>query len=135
MTNRHAIIEIITPVLGGRYPADAATRILAAPIGATIRHTNDATGTPWDNWSDDLKVVHRSWGVHPNLTDVELADVLASPAVEVTLTGDGRRADRSGWHNGDTDIDTWVPYEVWTAKGREAHGYIDATTRRIVQAG
>jgi hypothetical protein len=56
---------------------------------------------------------------------------------EVTLTEDGGYYDRSGWHDGDdeSDIDGWIAFERWSTRGREAHGFIDPTSRKLVQSG
>lgn len=54
-------------------------------------------------------------------------------AAEVVLTGDGRRYDRQGWHEGPEA--EWVRVERWTAEGRVFHGWIDSESRRLLQAG
>jgi hypothetical protein len=51
----------------------------------------------------------------------------------VVLTKDGKRADASRWHDGQSSHD--VEFEVWTAEGRISHGYINDWSRRITQWG
>ena len=67
----------------------------------------------------------------------DLDEVLAgtADAEMVVLTEDGRTADWMVWHDGAPTSDTWVYYERWTPEGRLAHGFVDPTTRRLVQAG
>ena len=68
----------------------------------------------------------------------DLDEVLAgtADAEMVVLTEDGKTAEWQTWHDGPSeDVAGWVYYERWTPEGRVAHGYVDATTRRLVQAG
>lgn len=56
------------------------------------------------------------------------------------LTGDGRGANRSAWCRcaggaGAVPPEEWVPYEYWTAAGREEHGFAHAGCRRKLQEG
>lgn len=57
----------------------------------------------------------------------------SAKAIEATLTEDGRSAATWEWHQG--PVSREVYYERWTAEGRVAHGYVDAESRRLVQAG
>jgi hypothetical protein len=60
------------------------------------------------------------------------------PYTEVTLSADGRRVPSGRdlrWHTGDATDDDWVYYERWTERGRVAHGWIHAATRRLLQSG
>lgn len=77
-------------------------------------------------------LVHRvSYG-----TEATEADVLARVAqpVQIIATQDGRGVVLE-WHEGESDIDAWVYYERWENGLRLAHGYVDPTTRKIVQTG
>lgn len=76
-----------------------------------------------------LLVTHRSFGKVP----IELVLSGEAIAVEVTATEDGRGVDLTGWHEG--AIAGEVYYERYSARGREAHGWVDARTRRLVQSG
>lgn len=104
-----------------------AASILAAPVGAQIGPMNknhggwdadagrraDAAGAPGsDEWRAAL-------GTH----------------TEATLTGDGRGARRDMWCRCNTPLIRWVRYEVYTAAGQEAHGFICPDCRGITQAG
>ena len=52
------------------------------------------------------------------------------------LTTDGHGADRTEWHTGDEPAaDEWVQYEAWTTEGRVGHGFVHATSRKVVQSG
>lgn len=123
------------------YPAATADIILAANTGDTIEFAYP--GGPWGPWTEKLIVNKRSWAARPDLETwefVELIDEGLLPET-VVLTADGRAADRT-WHDaitdtlvGAADIDDWVAYEVWSAKGRETHGYLHPTSRKIVQVG
>ena len=78
-----------------------------------------------------MTTVGASYGIVP------VEDVLSgkAPVVEVTATSDGRGIVNTGrWHDGDSD-DLLVYVERYSARGREFHGWIDATSRRLVQAG
>ena len=55
-------------------------------------------------------------------------------AEHVTLTADGRRYDRNGWHEGPDSAD-WVYVERWGIAGREFHGYVDPVSRKLTQSG
>ena len=68
-------------------------------------------------------------------TDVDAVVNRTAVPEMVVLTEDGGFADFGRWHEGDSDIDTWVRYERYTTEGRVGHGYVDATTRRLVQTG
>lgn len=77
-----------------------------------------------------LQIVARSW---PKGTPT--ADVIAGkvPAAGCTATEDGRHADFGNWHVGDSAGEVYC--ERYTAEGRVFHGWIDAATRQLVQAG
>lgn len=63
-------------------------------------------------------------------------DVLSrvAPPVGIVATQDGRGVVLE-WHQGESDVDGWVYYERWENGLRLAHGYVDPTTRKIVQSG
>jgi hypothetical protein len=60
-------------------------------------------------------------------------DLRGEYAAEVTLTQDGRRYDRGGWHTGQEA--EWVYVERWGVAGREFHGYVDSVSRKLLQSG
>ncbi|PZG12988.1 hypothetical protein C1I95_24580 [Micromonospora craterilacus] len=105
-----------------------ASRILATSVGQMV---------------DTLIKVHGGWSADA----AARADATAEPGTDewrnalgphedATLTADGRPAATGGWCTcpavGD---DEWVRYERWSARGREAHGYVHAGCRALVQAG
>lgn len=53
---------------------------------------------------------------------------------EIIATEDGRSF-VNAWHEGESDIDTWVYFERYVDGARVSHGYLDPTSRRIVQTG
>jgi hypothetical protein len=77
----------------------------------------------------DLTVVELSYGHVPS------EDVLSGRArpIEARLSADGRAFDSSRWHEGESSDEVYV--ERITAAGRAFHGYVDAQSRRLVQAG
>lgn len=65
---------------------------------------------------------------------VELADIDAGCTAErILATQDGRGAILTEWHRG--ECVTEVYFEEFTTAGRTSHGWIDAETRKLVQAG
>ncbi len=55
--------------------------------------------------------------------------------IEAVLTQDGRGM-LPEWEREDPNaLDTAIYYERWSTRGREAHGWLHADTRRILQAG
>ena len=55
----------------------------------------------------------------------------------VTLTSDGRMAARSRWCECEPSPagQAWVRYEHWTERGRERHGFVCPSCRRLTQTG
>lgn len=54
--------------------------------------------------------------------------------IQILATEDGRAASLSEWHQGDpTGYSVYV--ELWEPAGRVFHGYVDPTSRRLVQTG
>jgi hypothetical protein len=82
--------------------------ILTAPVGALI----DCPDGP-------LRVAH----------------IVGVPVRLVILTADGRTA-RNQWCGCvQREMDRWVRFERWSARGRESHGYLCSTCRAITQTG
>jgi hypothetical protein len=77
-----------------------------------------------------LKVVARSW---PAGTDVDAVIANTIAAESASLSSDGRTW-LSEWHTGAESADA-AYVERWTADGRVFHGWVDAQSRKIVQAG
>lgn len=96
-----------------------------ADILATYgRDTVDTgAGTP-------LQVNLREYG---HVDQQDIIDRVAVPHT-VTLTQDGRGYDRDTRHTG-PPTGPLVYVERWTPQGRQFHGWIDPTTRQLVQAG
>lgn len=77
-----------------------------------------------------LLVAQRGWAAGTTIEQIDAG----LPAERVTLTTDGRHAITGEWHTGESDAQVYV--ERWSAlAGREFHGWIDATSRRLVQSG
>lgn len=79
----------------------------------------------------ELIVNSRGW----NAGDDEAAIIAGElPATRYVLaTQDGRHIDIRGWHAGASENEVY--YERYSPEGREAHGWIDAETRLLTQAG
>jgi hypothetical protein len=73
-------------------------------------------------------------------TGTEVAAIINHEAAPkaFTATSDGRHVDDGGWHFGEPDGDA-VYFERYELDGwryvRVSHGWVDATSRRIVQIG
>lgn len=92
-------------------PARVAPVLVGAGVGVIVQTATYAEGTT------DEEAINRTG---------EIASLVA--------TADGRGVILE-WHEGETDVETWVYYERWTEGRRVAHGYVDRTSRRIVQTG
>jgi hypothetical protein len=66
-----------------------------------------------------------------------VADDQPPPRESVTLTSDGSYAAPSSWCrcSPEPDMDGWVQYERWSERGREAHGFVCRSCRRLLQSG
>ncbi len=53
----------------------------------------------------------------------------------VTMTADGHGASRQTWCQCPERPELWVRYEGWTARGREAHGFVCGSCRKLTQVG
>ena len=114
----------------GALTAELAQAILRAPLGARLGGLTIAGGS----WSKET---------------ADAADLVAAPGTpewraalgarsHATLTGDGGCATREGFFCRCAEqpaADTWVRYEAWTAQGRDAHGFVCPSCRRITQTG
>lgn len=89
-----------------------------------------------------LTVVAGGWS-RERAAQADAAGAAGSPAwyaalgahEHATLTGDGKAAARHAWCECPESLDRWVRYEGWTAAGCEAHGFVCADCRRLVQTG
>ena len=70
-----------------------------------------------------------------SLIVVRRHDIVDGRAQEVVAPTDGRNADLSAWHTGSSDPEAEVYYERICADGSGSHGWVDGTSRQIVQAG
>jgi hypothetical protein len=77
----------------------------------------------------DLLVCQISYGKVP----YELVERREATPEIVWLSQDGRAFDTTAWHEGDSAATVYV--ERWTPLGRAFHGWVDASSRRLVQAG
>lgn len=62
---------------------------------------------------------------------VEMIDF--TPATTAVLTSDGRHANTAEWHVGPEA--EWVYVERWDTTGRAFHGWVDGTSRKLLQTG
>lgn len=78
--------------------------------------------------------------------DADRADAAAEPGSDAwkaalgpyryaILTADGRGAIRDRWCECGVTGERWVQYEVWTAEGRERHGFVCPDCRKLTQTG
>jgi hypothetical protein len=87
-------------------------------------------GRVWSpNALAELMVVELSYG------HVSWEDVLSGRArpIEARLSADGRAFDSSRWHDGESNDEVYV--ERLTKAGCAFHGFVDAQSRHLVQAG
>lgn len=104
---------------------------MSLPLASTIVAAGVNTRDKFDTGSAGvLSVVGISW---PAGTDVDA--VLAGTATPDTvhLSSDGRHY-VAEWHTGAESAES-VYVERWSPAGREFHGFVDAKSRKIVQAG
>lgn len=93
--------------------------------------TTDCRGSVHSpNYGGDLIVVHRSF---PKGTEVEMILEGRVPADRVDLAADGKPW-AAGWHVGETTGEP-VYVERHVLDGRGLHGWVDPTSRRLVQVG
>ena len=114
------------------YLAECAARARQAfqTLAAIAACSGQARLTPVDTGSGIPLMVHRAdYGV------VAVDEVLNGTAIPVSIlaTEDGRGAYLNEWHEGASTDSVYV--ELWTAEGRPFHGWVDRTTRRLVQTG
>lgn len=108
-----------------------ARQILAAPL-------NQAIETP----DGPLTKSHGTWSAEASQRADAAGEVASDewwaalgPHSEATLTGDGRGVVTTGWCTDNPSADTWVRYERYSDRGREAHGFVCPDCRRLVQTG
>ncbi|MEU3452247.1 hypothetical protein ABZ671_01190 [Micromonospora sp. NPDC006766] len=105
-----------------------ARRILAADLGTTT----DGLVKMHGGWSAETS--QRANAAGPAGSDAWRAALGAHE--QATLTADGRAAETTRWCACPSVADDeWVRYERWSARGREAHGYVHSGCRALVQAG
>lgn len=116
-----------------------AREILALPVGATVASIDGALivcQRDWSNAASDTPacLAARAAG------DVDAYRAALGPAEQAVLTADGRDAVRT-WctcYRPADDDESWkthIRYEVWSAVGRDAHGWLCRGCRRIAQSG
>jgi hypothetical protein len=104
-----------------------AKLILAAPLRTEFDGLIKAEGT----WSKEAG--ERASKAHPE--GGEAWHTALGPHKTATLTADGGGAESSVWCPDSPPADEWMRYERWSARGLEAHGYVCALCRRLVQSG
>lgn len=109
----------------GDQTRQLAALILAAPTGTHIAHMQKNGGS-WDGSAEA-----RADAAGPAGTPEWYAALGAHS--QATLTTDGRGARRDAWCRCNTPVTRWVRYEVYTAAGQEAHGFICPDCRSITQ--
>jgi len=131
----------ITANLDTGYPPDAAARIMRLPMQGTVQHewTMRSSRGVDTHRGELMCVAQRSWSAEltKGIPDSDLVEFMTmTDPDQVVLTADGRHAITTEWHQGEIgEIEGWVYVERWTELGREFHGYIDAVTRQLIQAG
>lgn len=117
------------------YIAEAVVRRIQAwaTLCAIVScRTSELRTTPVDTGSGVRLIVHgATWPKGANLNEV-LNGTL--PPVEIVATGDGRSLDPTRWHDGDPTGE-WVYAERWSPAGLLFHGWIDPTSRQLLQVG
>ncbi len=111
---------------------EAEAKVAWPSLVAQMKERGDARLTPVQTGAGvGVIAVQASYG------HADEAAVLAGQAepIAIVATQDGRHYDRQGWHQGPSDIETWVYFERYEAGLRVAHGYLDPTTRKITQSG
>ncbi|HUO49384.1 MAG TPA: hypothetical protein VMU09_11150 [Acidimicrobiales bacterium] len=106
------------------YQAKYQAALAAVPTMRTTQVVDTGDGP--------LVVNHVEYGVVP------VEEVLAGTAAAetVTLTEDGRSANRVAWHEGPAADADWVRYERWqVGAGRVAHGFVHRGSRKLLQVG
>lgn len=82
-----------------------------------------------------LTVARRGWAAGTAIDDITSG---AAPAERMLATQDGRHAQLDQWHEGECSEEVFYERYGLTAAGefaRLGHGWIDAETRRLIQAG
>lgn len=100
---------------------DVFASVFTTPTGSTVQS---------NNWLIPLTVVRRTWE-DPTTSPDDITNGL--PADEVYLSSDGRSF-QAGWHHG-AELGEIVYVEIRRRFGHSFHGWVDADSREIVQAG
>lgn len=112
-------------------------QILAAPVGPALVDTPDGPLIKmYGGWS---KETAQRPGVQEafDRNDMAAAEAILGSEDEALLTSDGRDARTRDWCRCDPYpvMEEWVRYERYSPRGREAHGYVCPTCRRLTQSG
>jgi hypothetical protein len=120
----------------GTLTRDLAAAILAADLHDPARGGRTRVG--------DLFIYNAGWS-RERAAAADAAAAAGTPEwvaalgthEHATLTGDGGAAIRDQWClcGGQPPAADWIRYEHWTARGREAHGFVHRGCRRLIQAG
>lgn len=118
-----------------------ARKVLAVPVGPTPIDTPDGPLIKCDGvWFAETVArpdVQAALKTAEQTGDVNLFESALGPHDTATLTFDGRLAATRNWCGctPEPDAGAWIRYERYSARGREAHGYVCPTCRRLVQSG
>jgi hypothetical protein len=102
----------------------------AFDLFASLFTTPTGSHVPSENWPVPLTVVRRVWE-DPATSADDITNGL--PADEVYLSADGRTF-HTGWYRGVPTGES-VYVEIRRRFARSFHGWVDADSRKIVQAG
>lgn len=118
--------------------ADVAAMV-ALLMAAPIRTELDGLILDSGGWTREQAATVDA--AHERGTPEWVAALDATPYAHVTLTADGRYANRQAWctcANDDVAADGWVRYEFWSTESGKAdrrHGFVHDTCRKILQTG
>jgi hypothetical protein len=108
-----------------------AETILAAKVGSKVETFDGPLTKNSGQWSQEAS--RKASAVAAEGTPEWAAAARKIPHETATLTSDGRGAMVKGWCAcGGTEQ---VRYERWSARGREAHGFVCTTCRYLTQTG
>lgn len=129
------------PTEGARVEAQFEGEWLPAHLALAKQALATKVGRTVDTFDGPLTKHHGSWSAEATARADAVAGKVGAkewraalgPHAEATLTGDGQAAIVRGWC--DCSAVEQVRYERWSARGREAHGFVCKTCRRLTQTG
>lgn len=109
-----------------------AKQVLAARIGATVETFDGPLTKNSGTWAPGA--TRRASAVAAEGTEEWARIARTIPHEEATATSDGRGVVTKGWCSCGGGVEQ-VRYERWSARGREAHGFVCKTCRSLTQTG